>query len=250
MNYGIYISAEGAMTQSTRMEVIANNLANAATVGFKRDLAIAQSRLAEQTQRGLDIPGSRGINDLGGGVEVTQTVTDFAPGPIKNTGGESDLAIPGDGFFMIRRGNQDFLTRAGNFQFSSLGELITQDGDQVLTEDGEPVIIDPTGGQPRFTPDGALQQGTSTRNLALVEPASKGDLVKQGDNLYVSLSAPRALLPEERKVAAGHLEMSGVKAPYEMLEMIQTSRAFEANSNLIRSQDQLYGTLLSKLLKA
>lgn len=250
MNYGIYMSAEGAMAQSTRLEVISNNLANAATAGFKRDLAVAQARYAEEIQRGRDFPGSRGLNDLGGGVMVRDTVTEFGQGPMKNTGVNSDLAIQGDGFFMIRRGGQNLLTRAGSFQLSPVGELITQDGDFVLGDDGEPIIVNPEGGVWNFTPEGALQQGALFRKLALVQPLSPGDLVKQGDNLFAPLAPPRPLEPAERRVAPEHLEMSSVRPAQEMMELIQTSRAFEANTNLIRTQDQLYGTLISRVLKA
>lgn len=250
MNYGIYISAEGAMAQQNRLEVISNNLANAATTAFKRDMAVAQARYCEETERGGDFPGSRGLNDLGGGVKIRETVTEFAQGPMKNTGVGSDLAILGDAFFVVRRNGQNFLTRAGNFQLSPAGELITQDGDPVMAEDGEPIIIDPAGGPWQFTPDGAVQQGPLVRNLALVQPLSHGDLVKQGDNLYAPLAPARPLLPEERRVAPEHLELSSVKPAQEMLDLITTSRAFEANTNLIRTQDQLYGTLLSRVLKA
>lgn len=250
MNYGIYISAEGAMAQQTRLEVISNNLANVQTAGFKRDLAIAQSRYAEEVQRGHQIPGMGGIDDLGGGVMTRETVTDFGPGPLNNTGVGSDVAAIGDAFFVVNRDGRNYLTKAGNFQVTSNGTLVTQEGDAVLAEDGENIVIDPNGGPWQYTADGAVLQAGTRRNLALVKPLSFGDLVKQGDNLYHSLTPPVALSPAERKVAPEHLEMSSVKPAYEMLEMITTSRAFEANANLIRTQDQLYGTLLSRVLKA
>ena len=249
MNYGIYISAEGAMAQSTRLEVISNNLANAQTTGFKRDLAIAQARYAEEIKKGGAMPGAKGLDDLGGGVEIRGTVTEFGQGPMKDTGISSDAAILGDGFFLVRRGDQNFLTRAGNFQVSAAGELVTQEGDAVLSEDGGPILIDSEGPPWQLTTSGAVQQGISLTNLALVQPNALSDLTKQGDNLFASSTPPRALLPEERRIAPGTLEMSGVRPAFEMLEMIQTSRAFEANTNLIRTQDQLYGTLLSKVLK-
>ena len=114
MSYGLYISAEGAHAQSRRVETLANNLANADTVGFKRDLAVLQARYSEETQRGLDYPGSQSVNDLGGGVKVAGTQTDFSAGAFKRTNVPSDMAIPGDGFFMVRRPDGDYLTRAGN----------------------------------------------------------------------------------------------------------------------------------------
>ena len=80
MPYGLYISADGAQAQMQRLEVIANNLANGETVGFKRDLGIIQSRYAEAIQQGLSSPGGGSIDDLGGGVRFQETKTDFSTG--------------------------------------------------------------------------------------------------------------------------------------------------------------------------
>lgn len=251
MNYGIYISAEGAMAQSTRMEVLSNNLANVGTTAFKRDLVVAQSRFAEQTHRGLDSSGSRSLNDLGGGVEVQQTMTDFSGGAIKETGNKADLAINGDGFFVVRRGDRELLTRAGNFSFSREGILQTQEGDPVLNDSGEPLRIDPDSPIPwQFSPEGNIQQGADNVPLAMVKPASLGDLVKIGDNLFSPLAPVQPLDLGQRHVISGHLELSGTKPPLEMLDLIQTSRSFEANVNMIRNQDQMYGELLSRVLKS
>ena len=91
MPYGMYISAEGAHAQSKRLETLSNNLANVDTPGFKRDLALFQARHAEEINQGTDYPGSRGLNDIGGGVSVRETKTDFAPGLMKRTGNEPTL---------------------------------------------------------------------------------------------------------------------------------------------------------------
>ena len=115
MPYGMYLSTEGAIAQAKRLEVISNNLANVQTVGFKRDLALFQARLAEATERGQDQPGSGSINDLGGGISVKATATDYRPGPVRKTDLPTDVAIDGPGFFLVRRGDTNYLTRAGNF---------------------------------------------------------------------------------------------------------------------------------------
>lgn len=250
MPYGFYISAEGAQVQSRRMEVISNNLANVDTPGFKRDLAIFQARFAEAIQQGEAVPGAGGVDDVGGGVLLRGTKTDFSPGPLERTGLATDLAIDGDGFFLVRKGNQEFLTRAGNFRLTSVGELVTQDGYSVLGEDGEPILIDPTLGPWSFTPDGMLQQAGASTALAMVRPQSLGDLAKVGENLFEPLADVRPLEPSERHLALGYLEKSTVRATAEMMEMIEASRAFEANVALIRHQDAVIGTLLSRALRA
>src|ERR1700693_5408410 len=114
MPYGLYISAEGAQVQTRRLDIIANNIANVDTVGFKRDLAVMQSRYSEAIERGTAYPGSGSINDIGGGVQFHQTVTDFSPGPLRKTGNPSDAALQGEGFFVVSKGQEHLLTRAGD----------------------------------------------------------------------------------------------------------------------------------------
>jgi flagellar basal-body rod protein FlgF len=249
MPYGLYISAEGAQAQSLRMEVVSNNIANANTPGFKRELAVFQSRLAEAAQRGLVPPGSGAIDDLGGGVDSLATITDFSSGPIKRTEVPTDVAIEGNGFFVIRRDGKNFLTRAGNFMLTAAGTLVTQNGDPVMATDGNPITIDPERGPWEITPEGAVSQAGEKNYLALVRPRSYGDLVKTEGNLFSPL-APTVPVPEtERQVLNRYLEQSSVEPVSEMTEMIETSRAFEANVNMIRSQDTILGELVSRVLK-
>jgi flagellar basal-body rod protein FlgF len=249
MPYGLYISAEGAQAQGLRMETISNNLANASTPGFKRELAVFQSRFAEAERQGLVPPGAGMLDDLGGGVESLATVTEFSQGGLKPTNVPTDLAIEGDGFFVVRRDGKDFLTRAGNFLLSPTGTLITQNGDTVLSTRGTPVTIDPQLGGWHFSSDGAMVQQGERTPLALVRPQSYGDLVKTDANLYSPLAATVQVPDTQRHVLSGHLESSGVQPISEMTDMIETSRAFEANVNMIRNQDQILGELVSRVLK-
>ena len=249
MPYGLYISAEGAQAQSTRMEVIANNLANASTPGFKRELAIFQARFAEEIQQGQEPAGAGTLNDIGGGVETLATITDFSEGPRKQTGIPTDRAIDGDGFFVVRRNGQNFLTRSGSFESNQTGTLVTQDGDVVLSATGTPIAVAPDQGPWYGTPDGAVAQGSELTYLALARPNSLGDLMKVGDNLFAPLAPIKPIDATQRKVSSHWLELSGVRPVNEMTEMIETSRAFEANVNMIRNQDQILGELVSRVLK-
>jgi len=252
MPYGLYISAEGAHAQSTRLEVIANNLANVDTVGFKRELAVFQARYAEETERGQDYPGSGSINDLGGGVLVRQTKTDFSPGPLKHTGVPTDMAIQGEGFFLVEKDGESFLTRAGNFSINADGELVTQYGQRqyaVLTDAGTPVVIDPDNGPWQLMPSGAIRQAGTVQNLALVRPASLGDLVKTGENVFRPLADPQPLAANERSVAGGYLEMSGVQPTAEMIDLIEASRAVEANINMMQTQDEMLSGLVNRVMR-
>jgi flagellar basal-body rod protein FlgF len=253
MPYGLYLSAEGAHAQAARLETIAHNLANVDTVGFKRELAIFQARYAEETERGQDFPGSGTINDVGGGVWVSETKTDFSPGPLKRTGVPTDMAIRSQGFFLLQKDGETFLTRAGNFLVNERGELVTQYGQQkyaVLADDGSPVVIDPSNGPWELTPSAAVRQSGTVQNLAIVEPASLGDLARVGENVFKPLAETAPVAAGERSVAAGYLEMSGVEPTTEMVELIETSRAVEANLNMMQTQDEMLSGLVNRLMRS
>ena len=248
MAYGLYISADGASAQSRRLEVIANNMANVDTVGFKRDLAVFQARYAEAVELGLQMPDTGAIEDTGGGVMFRETKTDHALGPLQRTRGRSDVAITGEGFFVVRKGNEDFLTRAGNFLMTPRGELVTQQGHCVQSDNGTPVVINPADPSWQFTPNGAVRQQGLVQNLAIVKPDSLGDLVKVGENLFRPLAQTRPVAPAERHVAPGHLEMSSVQPTTELIDMIQTSRFLEANINMMKAQDEMQRGLLNRVM--
>lgn len=246
MPYGLYMSAAGAEVQRQRIEVMAHNLANVDTPGFRREMAIAQSRHAEAIERGSSSEGSRGIDDLGGGSMVRETVTEHAPGRIRPTHQRTDMALPGEGYFVVEKEGQEFLTRAGNFTLSSRGELMTQGGHRVLGETGQPITI--TSPAWRLTPTGAVEQPDGLSNLKLVN-AQPGDLAREGENLFRPLADVQPLKAGERNVQSGYLEMSNVSPTTQMTELIEASRAYEANVRMIQNQDQLLGTLVTRVLK-
>ena len=250
MPYGLYLSAEGAQAQTTRLEVLANNLANVDTVGFKRQLAVFQARYAEAIRQGLDEPGSGTVNDVGGGIVVRQTKTDFSPGPMKRTESPTDVALPGEGFFLVRKGEQDLLTRAGNFRLTEQGELVTQQGHAVLGEGGTPIVIDPRNGPFEVTASGAIRQPAAVQNLAIVRPASLGDLVRIGESLFRPLAEPEPVPAAERRVAAGYVETSGVQPAREMVRLIEASRAIESNLSMMQAQDQMLSNLVNRVMRS
>ncbi len=129
MPYGMYISAEGAGAQAERLEVIANNMANVDTAGFKRDVPLFQARFAEAIQKGQAQAGDGSINDIGGGVKINDVETDFSQGDLKRTGNNLDLAIDGKGFFhVLGDDGQLYLSCAGDFELDAQGRLVTQNG--------------------------------------------------------------------------------------------------------------------------
>jgi flagellar basal-body rod protein FlgF/flagellar basal-body rod protein FlgG len=250
MPYGLYISAEGAQAQSRRLDIIANNIANVDTIGFKRDLAVMQSRYSQAIESGLASPGEAAQSDIGGGVQFRESVTDFSPGPIRRTGNRSDVALQGDGFFVVRKGQERLLTRAGNFRLRPTGELVTQQGYPVLSEDNSPITISPTGGPWDIDASGNVTQDGTQQPLQIAKPVSLGDLSKIGENLFKPLGNVRPVAQSERSVAGGYLEMSSVQPTTEMTSMIETSRLIEANINVMKTHNEMLSNLIDRVLKA
>lgn len=249
MPYGVYLSAAGANAQSHRLEVLSNNLANVNTTGFKPGHAVLQSRFAEMIERGDVQPNQGGIDDLGGGVTVKPVVTSFELGAMRATGNETDFAINNaDQFFVVQRGDEQLLTRSGDFLFDSAGKLITQTGDAVLGSDGQPVRIAPNLPY-QIQQGGRIAQGGELRELMLAKPKSFGDLSHAGSNLFKPLAPFDIAAAGERQVSNGMLETSAVSATGMMMELIDASRSYEANVRMIQNQDNVMGTLISRVLQ-
>lgn len=250
MSYGMYISAEGAKAQSQRLEVIANNMANVDTVGFKPDGLAFRARYAEAIQLGDAAPDTRDLPNIGGGVKAIETRTSFAPGQLERTGDNNDVAILGDGFFAVATPDSDepLLTRAGSLAVAPDGQLLIAGANlPVLAADGAPIELLPD--EPwKITADGYVEQAGEQIPLALVQPQSLDDLTKVGANLFRAREEVFPVPEPQREVRQGYLEMSGANSTDLMMEMIETNRAFEANTQLIRHQDTATGTLINRLL--
>ncbi len=249
MPYGLYMSADGVFAQNRLLQITSNNLANVTTPGFKRELAVFQARDAEAINQGEATAGSGSINDIGGGTIIHQTVTDFSQGPMKQTSVPTDMAIQGEGFFMVRKDGEDFLTRAGNFRMTNQGELVTAQGFPVINDTGAPIVCERANGPWELTSNGVIRQLGIVQNLALVKPASLGDLVKVGENLFRPLAETMPIAPGQRNVSGGMLEMSTANPTTEMVNLVTASRLLEANARMIQTQDQMLNGVINRLMK-
>lgn len=248
MPYGVYLSAAGANAQDHRMKTLSNNLANVDTPGFKPQQTILQSRFAELIEQGQVPAGLGGADDIGGGVTIQKAATEFSKGAMRVTGRETDFAIhDDDSFFVVQRGEDQFLTRAGDFLFDSQGRMVTQAGEQVLASNGQPLQIEP-GVPYEIATGGRIRQNGTQWDLMLAKPKSFGDLSHAGANMFKPLAEFDLVAPRERKVVAGSLEQSAVSPTMAMMELIETSRAYEANVRLIQHQDSVMGSLISRVL--
>jgi flagellar basal-body rod protein FlgF len=247
----MYISAEGAAAQAQRLEVIANNLANVDTPGFKQDVPTFQARFAEAIQQGHAQAGDQSINDLGGGVKVIDIETDHSVGQLKETGNDLDLAINGKGFFHIKGDDGErFLSRSGAFALDTQGRLVTQNGHRaVLDQAGSEITLNPHL-PVSISSDGFISQAGAIYALGLSQPQSLDEMAKVGNNLFQPLGNVQPLTLAERNIRQGYLEMSGANPVRQMMAMIETTRAFEANTRMIQNQDTMLGALISRVLQA
>lgn len=242
---GLYTAYTGMIHQQKRLDVISNNLANSATVGFKREGATARSfddELAIKVKDASEGFVDRGIGGMSMGVKFGETYRDYTQGSLRITDNDYDLALSGEGFFQIaftsKTGETTTkLTRDGNFTVNVQGYLVTQDGDFVLGTDGNPIQIDPNE---KTTIDAAgriLQNDAVVGNIAVVDVEDYNYLQKYGENLF-DLVAGGRLTESAAAVEQGCLEQSNVQVVKEMVEMINVTRAYETNQKAIQTVDE------------
>jgi flagellar basal-body rod protein FlgG len=231
MDRGLYIAATGMLSAVTRQDVIASNLANVNTVGYKAD------RVANETFSDLFLTsmktGQR-VGTMNLGTRVAETITDYAQGALRNTGTKLDLAITGDGFFAVNTAQGTRYTRNGQFSKSADGFLTTANGDYVLSTARQPIFVG--SGDPTITADGTVftSDGQLSGQIAVVTlniPEAK----KVGENYWSGEETGGRL--GTTFVRQGFLEASGVNSIKEMVEMITTMRAYESSQRVVMAID-------------
>lgn len=249
MNYGMTLSAAGVLTSMHRLDVAANNLANASTTSFKPDWVIMQARDPERLLGTVpDAPPQPILERLGGGLAIRPTLTDLRQGGIRTTSNPLDLALNGQGFMVVRdRSGTLALTRDGRLELDSEGRLVMASGGRfVLDEDGEEIRVDRNRPLTIFE-DGTISQGgLEVTQLALVN-APAASLRKLGDGLYATNAlnavSRRTGLPPmpraEARVVQSAIEESAVDPVTELVSVMKATRAFEAGTTMIRQQDQI-----------
>ncbi len=247
----LYSARTGMDGQQTQLDVIANNLANVNTGGFKKsrvqfeDLFYQSLReVGAQTVGGGMVP--TGVQ-VGLGSRVTSVQKLFTQGSFVQTGNDLDMAIEGDGFFKISRNGTDYYTRAGSFKRDADGYIVTANGNRLQPEFAIPdgtteLAIDSSG---LLTAKNNAQQTLGSVQLTLVRFVNPAGLKSMGGNLFAETTASGA--PEEDNpgsngmgsIAQHFLETSNVDVSEEMVDLIITQRAYEVNSKAITTADQL-----------
>jgi flagellar basal-body rod protein FlgF len=232
---GIYTSEASMRPKMTRMEVIANNLANINSTGFKKDRVFVEML----NRSGAASSDSR--DDLTG-VTVRKAV-DFTQGSLQPTGNTFDLAIEGNGFFAVETPKGMRLTRNGHFRLNADGSLVTAEGFAVQGENGAVVIPNMDKRQAaNLTVNEAgeiLADKEPLAQLRIVNVAAPDQLAKDHEALFTTTEGQLALtVPRDQiHVRQGFLEESNVEGLQEMIAMIELSRGFDTDQKIIQSQD-------------
>jgi flagellar basal-body rod protein FlgG len=249
----LHVARTGLEAQDTRMRVIANNLANVGTTGFKRDranfatLAYQDARVAGQ-QSSNETAYALGLN-LGTGVGVQGTSRIETQGSLNTTGNGLDMALDGDGFFQVQMpGGQLGYTRAGNFSRSAEGQLVTAQGFAVQP----PITIPEGAGSVTIAPDGTVSatiagsaEPAQLGQITIASFANAAGLQAKGDNFLLETGASGAAQigtageGGRGSIRQGMLESSNVNVVEELVDMIEAQRAYEINSKMISAVDEM-----------
>lgn len=249
----LWIAKTGLDAQQTQMDVISNNLANVSTSGFKRARAVFEDLLYQTLRQ----PGAQSSQQtqlpsglqIGTGVKPVATERIFTQGNLQQTGNAKDVAIQGSGFFQIQMPDgTTAYTRDGSFQTDSQGQLVTSSGYLVqpgitFPADTISVTIAPDGTVSALQPGNVAPTQVGTLQLAtFINPAG---LLSMGENLYKESAAsgtPNVATPGTNGTGLlnqGYTETSNVNVVEELVNMIQTQRAYEINSKSIQTSDQM-----------
>ncbi|MDR7927867.1 flagellar basal-body rod protein FlgG [Acidithiobacillus thiooxidans] len=261
MMRSLYVAATGLEGEQTKMDVIANNLANVNTTGFKQSRAVFQDLLYQNLRQ----PGAQSSQttqypsglQLGTGVRVVSTERLMTQGNLTQTGNALDVGINGQGFFQIMQPNGTIAySRDGTFQMNNQGQLVTSNGyllqpPVTIPPDAQSITIGSDGTVSVVLPGQAQPQQVGTIQLAnFINPTG---LQSIGDNLYLqtgSSGAPQTGQPTLNglgSVQQGYLESSNVNVVSELVDMIATQRAYEINSKAVSTSDSMLGYLTQNL---
>lgn len=248
MDIGLYAAAHGMRSIEMRQEVIANNLANVSTPGFRRQEGVVEGFYEMFLGPRGTIHRYDARRAPGGGLKMVETFTDKQMGPIVATGAKLDVALEGPAFLALNTPVGERFTRAGNFRVDVDGNLVTVDGHLVQDANGGALTIG--DGEPVFQADGAVTvDGAPIGQLRLVEFDDPHMLLRQGDGLYMATDAAleRSAPAEGTRVLGGSLEQSNTQVAAEMVKMTLAARMYAANQRVINSIDDTMGLVIQQV---
>lgn len=226
MSNAVYVALSKQAGLSKELNSIANNVANASTAGYRRE-----GYLFSEYVRALE-PQDRSISQA----NVGGHFFDATPGALSETGGTFDVAIDGEGYFLVETPRGERLTRNGGFQLDAEGQLVTHDGYRVLGDGGSPVAIPPDAVSVTIAPDGSIAaDGAPVGQLGLVT-ADPTALAREGGNLLRATEEYQVV--ENPRLRQGFIEASNVNTVIEISRLIEVQRAYELGQQLLKDEDE------------
>lgn len=249
MQNALLIGLSRQMTLERQMDVIANNVANANTNGFKADHSLFEEYLNSNAHEDNFVGSDRRVSY----VQDRGTYRDVGQGPMEATNNPLDMAISGNAFFAVQANGAERYTRDGKFALSSTGQLITSDGNLVLGTSG-PIVFQPTDHDINVAPDGTVTvlEGTAKADsirgkIRMVTFDDPAKLTKLGANLYGAGSANQQQADAKSTLQQGYIEKSNVNSVGEMSRMVEVMRSYTAIANLLQQQSDLHKSAIEKL---
>lgn len=237
MQNGLYVALSSQIALERRLTTIADNVANAATVGFR-----ATQIKFEDVVAGT---GEKSISFVGGG----GTFLSEAKGGFRETGNPLDFAVRGDAWFAIETPDGTVMTRDGRFSMLQTGQIVSLEGYPVLDASGAPLQVDPASGSPAVGSDGFMRQnGAQVGAIGLFTFEPGADFRRYGNSGVVPNGEPEPLLDRaDAGVVQGFVEESNVNPVLEMTRLIMLQRAFENADALMRETDSTFGKAVETL---
>ena len=237
MEASLVVGLSAQMALSRNMDIIANNLANSSTAGFKRETPLFEELLVpvQNTQGGTTEVSF--VRDWG-------VVRDMTSGPLEQTGGTLDVAVDGNGMLVVNTAAGERYTRDGHLKLDAQGKLVTADGDSVMSDGGE-IVIPPGESEIKIASDGTVSTRQGTAGKLRVVSFAASALSKEGKNLY-SANVPPAPAPNAR-VLQGMIERSNVEPVVEMTKMIEVERAYQHSTETLNATDDIVSRAIQRL---
>jgi flagellar basal-body rod protein FlgF len=232
-----------------QLDVVANNVANVNTTGYKADRSLFQEYLASNAHEDNFASSDRRVSF----VQDRATFHDFSPGPTQETKNPLDVAIDGSGFLVVQTPAGERYTRDGGLQINNQGQLVNASGYQVLGNSG-PIVFQPTDKSINIATDGnvTVQEGAGRTDsvrgkLRMVSFAQAQQLLKEGSNLYSAGTGTAAAPDPTSRLRQGFIEKSNVNSVTEMSRMIEITRTYTQIATMLQAQSDLHKSAIEKL---
>lgn len=243
MDNTLYVGLSRQMVLRREMDIVANNIANSDTTGFKVESLVEKTNPQEPA---FTLQGPRPVKFVG----EDGVVRDFGQGGLRRTDAPLDVAVEGQGFFQVNSPGGPRFTRDGRFRLDDSGRLVTEAGLPVGDDSGSEITLDPTKGPVAIAEDGTITQGKSrVGKLGVFAFQTLGALQKVGDNLYQNTSNQQPQASQTGRIRQGMLEGSNVQPILEITRMIEVSRAYEQMAKIMDATADLAKSAVERMGK-